>query len=127
MNYTSLEQSKKLVEMGLDPESASMRYDWDYNDHNYVGPNHIIIHNWDDPYNKAVPCWSVEDLLKVLPKSAPGSCKTSCWELLPTYKAGFCLSYITVSGTEIVAFYGESLIDICFDAMVWAIKRNKNC
>lgn len=123
MNYTSLEQSKKLLDMGIDPESAVMKYDWDYNEHNYVGPNRVIIPNWDDPHNKAVPCWSAEDLLKILPKNIPGPYKTNCWQLLPGFRSGFGLSYITINGSEIVSFSGESLVDICFDAMMWTIKR----
>lgn len=67
-HYTSIEQSKHLLELGLNPESADMCYD-------------RIIGNTPGPYNEApsihspsietfmqLPCWSLGALLEVMPK-----------------------------------------------------------
>lgn len=66
MNYTTTEQSKKLVELGLNPGTADMCYP------------HFIRHG-ADTYNKTpeiaegidypyeMPCWSLGALLEVMP------------------------------------------------------------
>lgn len=57
-SYTSLEQSKKLVEI-LPLESADMYYEW---------PNKKV-HFKDDEYSEVgVSCWSLAALLNVIPK-----------------------------------------------------------
>ena len=61
MSKTSIEQSKRLLELGLNPESADMYYirNWGeyyarFNEDNYIG-------------DKVCPCWSLGALLKLLP------------------------------------------------------------
>lgn len=56
MNYTSIEQSKKLLELGLNPESADMYYEDDISVE--------IGHPWHEQH---IPCWSVGALMKLLP------------------------------------------------------------
>ena len=56
MNYTSKEQSKKLIELGLSPETADMYYEDDI--------SIVVGHSW---HERHTPCWSVGALLGVLP------------------------------------------------------------
>ena len=65
MNYTSIEQSKKLLELGLNLETADKFYQNDGYDTFFPSP--------DDKENAAVrnidlPCWSVGALLDVMPE-----------------------------------------------------------
>ena len=67
MNYTSIEQSKHLLELGLDPGSADMHYnfyrdEWDKVKSNGNIPS-LMMNSLDD-----IPCWSVGALLDVMPK-----------------------------------------------------------
>ena len=74
MNYTSIKQSKKLLELGLNPETADMY--WGYDDHYTTTPkekDYSIIADslnpscgWDnvDPY--LIPCWSFGALLDII-------------------------------------------------------------
>ena len=64
MNFTNIEQSKKLLELGLSPDSADMFY------------QHIPeLNSWDSvpevaKYIKesiAIPCWSVGALMNLMP------------------------------------------------------------
>ena len=68
MYYTSLKQSKKLVELGLKPETADMSYNFD--DGNYyinTGPySGWVVPKWSNP-NLVLPCWSVSALMELLP------------------------------------------------------------
>ena len=63
-NYTSLEQSKRLIAAGLDPNTADMV--WTYEDmiedyFPYIGLVPI--------QEKDLPCWSVGALIDVLPSA----------------------------------------------------------
>ena len=93
MSYTSIEQSKKLLELGLKPETADAYY-------KYVLPkNTDKIHHVPEVgeptnalewYNKGytlsgkepltleefcIPCWSLEALLEALPTSIQKCCE----------------------------------------------------
>ena len=67
---TSYEQSKSLLELGLDPNTADMKYDprwdipviiseYDYDNRLNYNPEHEITD---------IPAWSLSALLNVLPK-----------------------------------------------------------
>ena len=60
MNYTSIEQSKKLLELGLSPESADMIYLFDFSTEPMININIT-------PGDTSIPCWSTEALIALLP------------------------------------------------------------
>ena len=63
MYYTSIEQSKKLIEAGLNPETADMFYD----NGNETQPE-IRLHSYGHIMNKDdIPCWSTGALIDLLP------------------------------------------------------------
>ena len=73
MNYTTIEQSKKLLELGLSPESADMYYfkqvDPDYfpPDVESIKPTPFVISIENKPYyTYDIPCWSVVSLLNLM-------------------------------------------------------------
>ena len=63
LNYTTIDQSKHLMELGLDPKTADFAYDgkvlepWEWSE----------IRLWKGCEN-ALPCWSVGALIQVLPE-----------------------------------------------------------
>jgi len=60
MNYTTIEQSKKLLELGLNPESADMYYPWDFENGKLC----------EIPIAKNLgflECWSLGALLNLMP------------------------------------------------------------
>ena len=65
MNYTTVEQSKKFLDMGLDPDTASMCY---YSTMD-VKPEPLLkeFHKPSDGF-EILPCWTLEDLIDLLPK-----------------------------------------------------------
>ena len=66
-HYTSIEQSRKLIELGLKPETADMCYEYDqYADTKYCHIPTIKMKEFE--YKGSIPCWSVGALLEALPK-----------------------------------------------------------
>ena len=83
---TSIEQSKKLVELGIDVNTADMYYQYfkSYSPSNGVTTGHCdipIIGSWKehhisipDPamYNADIPAWSLSALLELIPSEIYG-------------------------------------------------------
>lgn len=83
MQVTSIEQSKRLLKLGLDEKTADMRYGYiapyDYSDRMYDGGYDEIPYHKDflknstnfsaDEYDGELPAWSLSRLLELLPVS----------------------------------------------------------
>lgn len=75
VNYTSIEQSKKLLELGLSPESADMIHICSIirgkeNGFLDVVPKESILyamHTTIEEKEKSIPCWSLGALLELIP------------------------------------------------------------
>lgn len=67
-NYTTMEQSKVLIDLGIDPGTADMLWGFFYNGENYCVPN---IRPFRDMRNNIpqgyTPAWSLTVLIKMLP------------------------------------------------------------
>ena len=86
-NYTSLEKSKKLLELGLNPESADMYYPWDADSKSVF--NIPIVK--DDYSMSCIPCWSLGALLEVMPKAINKYCESiKCYK---TYHLNLYLAF----------------------------------
>ena len=65
MNYTTIEQSKKLLELGLNPETADMHFIKLIRDTDTVYIPELL---YDEPLSEIdYPCWSLAALLDILP------------------------------------------------------------
>lgn len=79
MNYTSIEQSKKLLELGLNSDTADLLYEC-FKDEVYGDVTYSVdfVCNWQSSYpdqsvfedvNTFIPCWSLGALMNLLPPS----------------------------------------------------------
>jgi hypothetical protein len=70
MYYTTIEQSKKLLELGLKPESADMYYEMIHGDKypQLVRVNLTNRHWMQLCPGVMMPCWSLGALLELMPK-----------------------------------------------------------
>lgn len=59
MGYTTLEESKLLVELGVNPETADMHY-W-----NAEGKDYVYVGKSDTVNSE--PCWSLDALINLFP------------------------------------------------------------
>ena len=98
---TSLEQSKKLIELGIDVSTADMLY-------NVLGESYVRHDTPIDKYH--TPAWSLSALLKLMPKFS--------LEKDISNNAGYQLYY------NYDTTYYDDPIDAAFEMVCW-LKENK--
>ena len=100
---TSLEQSKKLIELGIDVETADM-YWWTYSKKYYRAAME------DGDFNKEsdIPAWSLAALLSVLPTSTIDSSDDHYFRM-----------YCQQKFSE----WHDNPVDACYEMVVW-LKEN---
>lgn len=69
-HYTSIEQSKHLLKLGLNPESADMSYFTSYKQGKLYRVYHSSFAMNDKRQEGVIPCWSLGALLEVMPNAA---------------------------------------------------------
>jgi len=134
-NYTTLEQSEKLLELGLSPETADMY--WKKSpilNHKDRWIPHIInklpiLFDDDD----IIPRWSLGTLLKLMPKtiSVPVDERSAYFYNLEWQFANDnSLRYITTNRSKcLIDMYSDhdigskSFIETAFDMMVWLLEN----
>jgi len=132
-HYTTIEQSKKLMELGLSPNTADMCYPH-FIRHGANTYDEIpeIAEEIDYPYE--MPCWSLGALLKLMPKtiSVPVDERSACFYNLEWQFANDnSLRYIATNRGEcLIDIYsdhdigGKSFIETVLEMVVWLIENN---
>lgn len=121
---TSIEQSKKLLSLGLDPSTADMCYVIDYSAYDRIGKDKYniqvdhygcLIHQQDN-----IPAWSLSALLELMPAIIRNCQLTIDKEEDEAYN----ISYDGIFSRESVILYAEySLIDAAFEMVCWLIEQ----
>lgn len=114
LGWTSIEQSKKLIEAGLNLNTADMFYLYDWNNHKHKNmPDTLIICNWEDPYNKSIPCWSLGALIELMPEKTLYMQMDNYWT-------------VTFDRDEehIDQFSDKTLIGALCEAIEWLVENN---
>lgn len=118
---TSIEQSKKLIELGIDVDTADMRWNIFVDDSTRCLP----IDDWDLSKNgeegtKFVPCWSLAALLEIIPSEIfSGEYIINITEGLDNK---WCITYDNIDNKN-HSFYGlsssaDNLIDACYEMVI---------
>lgn len=122
-HYTSIEQSKKLLELGLNPESADMLYQ-EYE--TVEGDDYVYKHRLQPWYSNdidGIPCWSVGALLEVIPKRIKVEGElTSTWQLKKEAN-GYAIYYESISLDWYSNCIGETLIEAAYNMIVWLLEN----
>lgn len=130
-HYTTIEQSKKLLELGLPVDSADMTWRKDC-DNRYcpiVGLDVSIKHKlFSFRYGYSIPCWSIGALLELIPsclgKFSDGidfglsKAVNNKWysaHYIKTKENG-CMEAISVKT-------GDTPIDACFEIICWLLEN----
>ena len=130
-HYTTIEQSKKLVELGLNPDTADMGYngieDEDARKIKYDRVPSTI------PNMNSIPCWSLGALLEVMPKviSIPVDDRSAYFYTLEWQFANDnSLRYIATNrGKCLIDIYSDhdirnkSFIETAFEMVVWLLEN----
>ena len=120
MNWTNLEQSKKLLELGVNPKSADMGICVCVDD----TERYLPIDDWDLPKNgedgtKFYPSWSVGALIDLMP--------LTIGESTPFFLHVTKLFVEYANATKGVGMYYSAetngLIYACFKMVVWLIEN----
>lgn len=124
-HYTSIEQSKKLLELGLSPESADMLW--------YLvtlnEPATLMVKCWAGSLqwqenDLVLPCWSLGALLEVMPKTIRIVNTYYGYELYASAK-GYAIDYIDVKRLrKLHSCDEESMIEAAYNMVVWLLENN---
>ena len=121
---TSLEQSKRLIELGIDVNSADMVYHKNLNGtYNLRVVNNILEYD--------IPAWSLSALLELMPSYLFEFERGIDLNLYPSInrKVWLC-SYMpnVIENTKTDKFkqitHADSLVDAAFDMIVWLKENN---
>lgn len=118
MNYTSIEQSKNLLELGLKPETADMNH-YEKDDGWVTLPKGQISYGGF----QIIPCWSIGALIELMPLSIVG------WdnETYARYFIGNCAEYAT--GTSkydkgLISIPSDSMFKCVYSMVCWLLQNN---
>lgn len=132
-HYTTVEQSKKLVELGLNPETADMGWNVFSDDSTRCLP----INDWDLSKNgeggtEFIPCWSLGALLEVMPeqitysdfKPFPIGLFKGDKEKHSKYGHYWIQYFCTEEGGVYVQTNGHTPIEAAYNMVVWLLENN---
>jgi len=114
-HYTTIKQSKKLVELGLNPDTADMCYStFGVEAH----PLHLTLKNKE----KLTPCWSLGALMELMPKIQEDEDDGGCY---PTLCKGYntdkwhCVYRSSIHITD----WFDNSIDAAFEMVCWLLEK----
>lgn len=123
---TTIEQSERLIKLGLDKSTADMHYFFDgYNPTRLdVGYDKSTAKFYRGTKNKYMPAWSLSALLNIMPKincSATGI----FYPHLAKHQTGkYICVYTNNDNSGSGEWYIEDTpIDACFEMVVWLIEK----
>ena len=107
---TDINQSKKLIELGIDISTADMLWTYDFMVNDINGLN--VISEQLKPEENDIPAWSLTALLKLIPKSmisTPNPLSTN-----------YCCRNVEFD----MEFYADNPVDAAFQMLVWLKENN---
>ena len=118
---TTIEQSERLLELGLKPETADMKIDLYFPDEPSVTPTDVII-DWGKQ-DEFVPAWSLHRLIELCPEyiNIDGYADTTYW--IKIYKLDNKIIYENDYDRWLYLGDGDNLFDTLIDCIEWLIKE----
>lgn len=128
---TTIEQSKKLIELGLSQETADMSYiETPINEFRLMAYNYketVVLRDLRGSDAVVYPCWSLSALLKLMPTTIFTSRIASHLEIIRGDNV-WHIHYIVKAGTTPVIkcfFNAPDLLDAAYDTMYWLLENKK--
>ena len=140
MNYTGIEQSKKLIKLGLSENTADMvilhEEPYETSDAKFDGVHQALCVPFKN-YNKAwrekyknisyFPSWSVGALLELLPQSEDFTCNINfaVWEdgLVPRKYELSIEYYPSEEGYDRLIICDDSMVDLLYNGFIWLLEN----
>ena len=138
---TTIEQSQKLIELGLSPETADMYYQKvipksNKTEHNPKAGNPVEALMWYNKgyatFNKAplkleehcIPAWSLSALLELVPKEINmGTATNYHFSLWPTYDNTWIAIYETAGHYVMEMYEKQTALEAVYEMVVWLIEN----
>lgn len=130
MNYTSIEQSKNLLELGLNPESADMIH-WKMPKDEYYEHENIIwidsvntlrrkgLVGFDETRMEIIPAWSLSTLLELMHRIDEQNATLECC----TDDIGKVVSYtIEYWNVKNIGYYNTA-IEAAYSMVIWLLEN----
>ena len=126
MNFTSIEQSKKLLELGLSANTADMVWNVCVDDTARLLPKD----DWDATTEGGrilVPCWSVGALLELMPRDLFMATPKRKEKFIIQTCDGWAVFYRQFAVKSIGKVYcwkeEQDLIDACYSMVIWLLEN----
>lgn len=104
---TTIEQSRKLLKLGLDPKSAD--FAWVGEDGCFVKSSSYEVEDTE------TPAWSLEALIDALPSGTV---------FISTGRLGYCVSFCSGAWVHYASTeYSKSLLNQVFEIVVWLFEN----
>ena len=126
---TNIEQSKKLIELGIDVNTADMFWDTLFakNPEAQVN-NHHLVDEYDDEHR--IPAWSLSALLELIPPYLGefgegidfgfGKAMNNKW-----YSAHYLQYFQNGDVDSVKTVTGDTAVDAAFEMVVWLKENGK--
>ena len=108
---TTDEQSKKLMQLGISPETADMYRWWTTDQRSYIS----TMDDGEYVETSDTPVWSLSALMKILDDAVLGKTGTDCFAVI-TIKDGDSLKSVKCTG--------ESYVDACVNLIITLTGRD---
>ena len=130
--WTTISQGSKLVELGLDPETADMTWVNDLDGDHIIAKPYQVLHKELDELRATCgeiesvesPAWSLAILLDLLPYII--DVEGWCYDIgIYRNEKLYFMDYRNVNnGNQICEFKGESFVDVAVDTICFLLENN---
>lgn len=119
---TTIEQSKKLIDLRINVNTADM-YWW--NCHGWKLSANPYTEEVKNGYKKheleCIPAWSLSALLELIPDEL----QDNHFLTLEKEKDEYCCCFEDINGNSFNHFFGNNAIDATLEMIYWLIENNK--
>ena len=100
-----------------------MFWRYNHNIHTYDDiPKILVVNNWDDDYNKDIPCWSLAALLDILNKGAYFINESGMAEISSFKSVRWSASILNCGKIE--DYYADNPVDACVGMLIELHEQN---
>lgn len=120
---TDIEQSRKLIELGIDANTADMLWTYDFTVNDINGLNVISKHL--KPEENDIPAWSLSALLDMLDYEVVDEEGESRYLKIDKDDIEYQIRYEDRWNSGIETKWYDNLLDAAFEMVVWLKENNK--
>ena len=121
--YTSVEQSRKLLELGLNENTADMCYEYiEECDGNFPYYSEPSCHKQEE--SNDIPCWSVGALINAMPKIITVNNQECYLRIYHTILGSIAIEYSTFEENTLQYFDDKDLLAVIYYMTCWLLENN---